>query len=270
MEEKGNKLNLEESTDLLTCTKAAYQSNSMVKSPKGFEKLFERNVPHVQEKIFFSLNYDSFKTCGEVCRAWNELMKSESYEWRRIELMMEKIAMLKTLVKRAIKSQAKVLTAFIYEEIFKTLKVLGTKIYEIANEKTLSSGKMGKERATKLFEKFVPIRHYLYIAYWLKLEMKPIATEDPRRERQFRLFGVRQYFTTEQLTVLHCCYQANPSPSSAMIETLAEMTGLSQHVARVWFNRMWFENKGRNWRDKMERSVGDIVPKARLGYLDGS
>ena len=136
--------------------------------------------------------------------------------------------------------------------------MLGTKIYEIAHEKTLSSGKMGKERAAKLFEKFAPIRNYLYIAYWLKLEMKPITTEDN--------YGVRQHLTTEQLTVLHCCYQANPSPNSAMIDTLAEMTGLSQH----YVVRVWFENKGRNWKDKMIRSVGNIVPEARLGYQEES
>ena len=95
MEEEGKKLNLEESNDLPTCTRAEHQSNLMVKSPRGFEYLFRRNVPHILEKIFFSLDYDSFKTSGEVCRAWNELMKSESYEERRIELMIEKIAMLK-------------------------------------------------------------------------------------------------------------------------------------------------------------------------------
>ena len=67
----------------------------MVNSPRGFEYLFRRNVPHILEKIFFSLNYDSFKTCSEVCRAWNELMRSDSYEERRIELIIEKIAMQK-------------------------------------------------------------------------------------------------------------------------------------------------------------------------------
>ena len=37
-----------------------------------FSILFNKNVPHVQEKIFFSLDYDSLKACGEVCKTWHE------------------------------------------------------------------------------------------------------------------------------------------------------------------------------------------------------
>ena len=46
----------------------------------GFDKLFERNVPHILEKIFFSLDYTSFKQCMEVSSAWYELLKSDSYK----------------------------------------------------------------------------------------------------------------------------------------------------------------------------------------------
>ena len=37
------------------------------------------HVPHILEKIFFFLDYDSFKECMEVNSMWNALLKSESY-----------------------------------------------------------------------------------------------------------------------------------------------------------------------------------------------
>ena len=52
-----------------------------------FNRLFTRNVPHILERIFLSLDSYSLSRCRDVCRAWNELMKSESYEERRIELI---------------------------------------------------------------------------------------------------------------------------------------------------------------------------------------
>ena len=36
-------------------------------------------MPHIPEMIFFSLDFRSFKTCREVCKGWNELLKSDSY-----------------------------------------------------------------------------------------------------------------------------------------------------------------------------------------------
>ena len=46
----------------------------------SFDTLFTINVPHILEHIFFSLDYESYKTCLEVCKAWNELLTSESYQ----------------------------------------------------------------------------------------------------------------------------------------------------------------------------------------------
>ena len=45
----------------------------------GFEILFTQNVPHLLEKIFFSLDYESFKTCQEVNKIWHDLLTSDSY-----------------------------------------------------------------------------------------------------------------------------------------------------------------------------------------------
>ena len=54
--------------------------------PIGFDKLFSKNVPHLIEKIFFYLDYDSFITCRGVCRTWNELLTSESFQIKAISV----------------------------------------------------------------------------------------------------------------------------------------------------------------------------------------
>jgi len=44
-----------------------------------FDRLFARYVPNIHEKIFFSLDYESFKSCLEVSKSWNDLLKSDSF-----------------------------------------------------------------------------------------------------------------------------------------------------------------------------------------------
>ena len=56
----------------------------------GFGTLFNKSVPHILEKIFFSLDYDSFKSCRKVCKTWNILLSSESYQVRSGEMLVEK------------------------------------------------------------------------------------------------------------------------------------------------------------------------------------
>ena len=55
-----------------------------------FDILFTKSVPHILEKIFFLLNYDSFMACGKVCVAWEELHSSNRYQQRANELLKEK------------------------------------------------------------------------------------------------------------------------------------------------------------------------------------
>ena len=45
----------------------------------GIEVLFTKTVPHLLEKIFFSLDYESFKTCQGVNNIWHDLLTSDSY-----------------------------------------------------------------------------------------------------------------------------------------------------------------------------------------------
>ena len=47
--------------------------------PHIFEWLCKRNVPLILEKMFFYLDYESFKTCLKVSKAWNDLLRSKSY-----------------------------------------------------------------------------------------------------------------------------------------------------------------------------------------------
>ena len=47
--------------------------------PCAFDVLFTKHVPHILEKIFFSLDYGSYKKCLEVNSAWHKLLTSERY-----------------------------------------------------------------------------------------------------------------------------------------------------------------------------------------------
>ena len=46
----------------------------------AFNKLFAKNVPHILENIFLSLDYESYKVCLEVNDTWEKLLSSESYQ----------------------------------------------------------------------------------------------------------------------------------------------------------------------------------------------
>ena len=54
----------------------------MASSDLIFSLLQAQNVPHIIEKIFFSLDYESYKACMEVSVVWNELLTSDSYRQR--------------------------------------------------------------------------------------------------------------------------------------------------------------------------------------------
>ena len=57
----------------------------------GFGTLFTKSVPHILEKIFFSLDYESVKNCLEVSKVWHELLKSESFKKRAKYVYHEEI-----------------------------------------------------------------------------------------------------------------------------------------------------------------------------------
>ena len=45
-----------------------------------FDILLTKSVPHILEKIFFSLDCKSFLNCLEVSRSWNDVLTSESFQ----------------------------------------------------------------------------------------------------------------------------------------------------------------------------------------------
>ena len=47
-----------------------------------FDRLFTKRVPHIYEKIFFSVDYESFKKCLDVSKSWNDLLTSEPFQRR--------------------------------------------------------------------------------------------------------------------------------------------------------------------------------------------
>ena len=70
----------------------------------AFNILFTKNVPHILERIFFSFDYDSFKTSFKtwlnVSIAWNKLLMSEPFQTRmksvfKKELLWEEYKLLK-------------------------------------------------------------------------------------------------------------------------------------------------------------------------------
>ena len=63
------------------------------------DRILTMNVPHIPEKIFLSLDFKSFMNCLEVCKSWNDLLISETYQtktknvfWREIHYMLNSAA----------------------------------------------------------------------------------------------------------------------------------------------------------------------------------
>ena len=48
-------------------------------SPCNFDILFSKNVPHILEKTFFFLDYESYKNCLEVSREWKGVLTSKRH-----------------------------------------------------------------------------------------------------------------------------------------------------------------------------------------------
>ena len=55
------------------------ESQKRTIGPCKFDILFTKSVPHILEKIFLSIDYETFITSLEVSTTWRELLRSESY-----------------------------------------------------------------------------------------------------------------------------------------------------------------------------------------------
>ena len=56
-----------------------------------FDRIFTKSVPHILEKLFFSLDYKSFKNCLVVSKSWNDLLTSEAFRKRSKSVFGEDI-----------------------------------------------------------------------------------------------------------------------------------------------------------------------------------
>ena len=72
-------------------------STRSITAPEGFDKLLAKNVPLIHEKIILSLDYETFKKCGDVCQVWRGLMASEAFQakaksvyWREMKSEQER------------------------------------------------------------------------------------------------------------------------------------------------------------------------------------
>ena len=53
--------------------------NGKTVAPSAFATLLNRTVPHILEKIFLSLDYESFKTSMEVDKNWRGHLTSDTF-----------------------------------------------------------------------------------------------------------------------------------------------------------------------------------------------
>ena len=52
-------------------------------------KIFNTNVPHIPEKIFLHLDLQTFKNCHVVCKSWNDILSSEFFRKRAMNILTE-------------------------------------------------------------------------------------------------------------------------------------------------------------------------------------
>ena len=60
-----------------------------------FDRLITKSVLHIHDKIFFSLDYESYKKCLEVSKSWNDLLTSEYFLRRGKSLFCEDLQKVK-------------------------------------------------------------------------------------------------------------------------------------------------------------------------------
>ena len=49
-------------------------------SGAGFEVLMGGNFNHILEKVFLSLDYETFKNCRSVCKTWADVLDSQTFK----------------------------------------------------------------------------------------------------------------------------------------------------------------------------------------------
>ena len=83
----------------------------------SFDSLFNLNVPHILEKIFFILDYKSFTTCMTVSKTWNILFSTTRYQKQLKKKEIEKRRDEEKLFKAASRGKVEVVRRLIYDHM---------------------------------------------------------------------------------------------------------------------------------------------------------
>merc|ERR1739836_351950 len=66
--------------NILRSEAASIMAANEIQSWCNFVQLFSQNFPHILEKIFFSLDYETYKKCLEVNSEWKGILTSERHK----------------------------------------------------------------------------------------------------------------------------------------------------------------------------------------------
>ena len=100
----------------------------------AFSPLFNINVPHILEEIFFLLDYDSIMACCRVCNKWNQLLSNETYEKRINKKRLKKRIREIMLIKSARKGNLKKVNDLLSNGVNKDyIGAAGTPMYNAAH-----------------------------------------------------------------------------------------------------------------------------------------
>ena len=56
-----------------------------------FDRIFTKSVPHILEKIFLMLDFKSFMNCLKVCKSWNDLLISKTFQRKTKDVFWKEI-----------------------------------------------------------------------------------------------------------------------------------------------------------------------------------
>ena len=104
--------------------------------PCAFDVLFYKNVPHIIEKIFFSLDYETFTSCCMVSKVWKETLTSMTFQSQR-----------KIFHEELLKEELELLEASRWGKIGKVRRLLSTGLVDVNNMDLTNWTILGKAAA---------------------------------------------------------------------------------------------------------------------------
>ena len=116
-----------------------------------FDRLFSRNVPHIQEKMFLSLDFTSFINCLEVCKSWNDLLISKPFKKMNKNIFSLEIhtQLIKTAEEGNIDLIHKILSTFIVD-VNRILEMPGTRNHKMSFTSLAVASQKGHKHVVQL------------------------------------------------------------------------------------------------------------------------